>query len=290
MEPIHSYTYTSVSSEQDPLCGTFYTFQTAVVIDHLHANASRIMDLGIDEHELKVALASPITILAMDASGKIMGFASFKEKPIVCKESWIGNEHSRSTTELVSLYASAFCTVRGLRKPLATYARAIASSGNYKVVTIPEPLNVFFPCTKTDIMGSKVLYVVPSTAFFARIPMSMERVRVVAPIPTHVKNVEVSYAHLCGCEFEEKLFVVAPIMPLFPVQRKRERPFVPSLISGMLDDDECIIAELLNDMGLVVDIQNFGRARSQSFEGPVEMSGVPPFGVLVVPPKRMRAM
>ena len=299
MESIHSYSYTSVSHEQDSLRGQFHVFQTGQILGYLQANSSRIVDLGINHCDLKEAFASPITVLAMAADdATIMAFASFKEKPIACKDSWIGVRYSssRSTTELTSFYVSAFCTVRGLRKVLATYACAIACAGGYKAVTIPEPYNAHFACTKTDIMGSKALYISPSKPFLAPIPMTMRPVQTLALILSpHTKVVEISYAHLCGCEFVEELFASPPILPVFkPIAAEAccarptvPRYFVPSIISGLLDDDECIVAELLNDLGIMVDIKNdplldLTRRRTFSMDEPMEMNSEPPSGVRIV--------
>ena len=269
-------------------------FSTAAIVDYLHANTSRILSLGVFDHvELQQALASPITVLGISSSGVITAFATLKDKLLTCKNSWIGLPGERSTTILESCYVSVFGSVRGLRKPFATYVRAIAGAASYKALTVSEPYNIHFVCTKTDVMGSKALYVATPKRAFAPITLMME------PVPTRpvsdVVDVAIdTYAHICDVEFKEPLFLLPYAVVIPPVVKAVVQQRVPLFIHAFLDDDECIIEELLEEMGTVIDVAvhmedhvREKRSRSFSFEEPIAMGNQPLSTCIVPAAKRM---
>jgi hypothetical protein len=250
---LHSFTYTSVN-ERDELIGTLHAFQTSSIVDYLHANTSRILSLGIfDNYELEVALTCPVTVIAISSTGTITAYAALKEKFITCKASLIGLRSDRQTTSLTSLYVELFGSVRGLRKPFAKYVCAIAHAAGYAAVTIQEPYNASFVCSKTDIMASKAVYITPSKPAFATIQLTVEPVAA-APVSDVIDVAMDTYAHICDVEFKEELFA-SHAFPVFPevVKAKVLHHHVPALIPALLDDSECIIAQLLDDMGISID-------------------------------------
>jgi len=254
---IHSYTYTSADNEIFPLVGTLHVFQTVSVLQFIHSNLTGILSLGIDVNDLQKALASPIVILGLSAQ-TITAFATIGEKRITCKNSWIGLPGERFTTDVSSFSVSLFGAVRGLRKPLATYTCAVAHAAGYKVVAIPEPYNVHFSCTKTDIMGSKVLYVATTKSAFAPIALKMDAVDaidMIEAVATAKAPAKDQYEHIFGCELKEPLFAVPPLFPVIPAVEKTVQPYVPSLIPEFLDDDERVISQMLEDMGLVISVE-----------------------------------
>ncbi len=277
---LQSFTYTSMNVDEE-LVGTLHTFQTSSIAEYLHANTSRILSLGFyDNKELEVALACPVTVIALSSSGVITAYAALNEKLVTCKASLIGFRGDRSTTSLASLYVEAFGSVRGLRKPFATYVCAIGHAAGYAAVTIQEPYNKSFVCSKTDIMGSKAIYIARTKPAFAPIQLTME------PVPSFPVSEAVdvaldTFAHICDVEFKEDLFVLPHAFPVFPaVVKAKVLHHVPALIPALLDDCESVIATLLDEMGFTIDaaadleaaldkaLQKRPRAFSQEEESP----------------------
>ena len=275
----HSFTYTSVDDEEHALVGTLYVFQTSHVLDYLYANTQRLLSLGpFDNVELRAALlASPITVLGI-SSGTIMGFAVLGEKTIACKNEWIGLPEKRFTTDLVSCVVSAFSSVRGLRKPLATYVCAVAHACGYNVVSIPQPYNAFFSCIKTDIMGSRSLYVTRSKKAFAPIAMNKQSVApwAVSWIPPYDdKMFDPSFAHICGCDFKEELF--ATVLPSLNF------PPLPALV--VVDECNEVLGQMCSIVGMSEDFMDgWFQARPRAFS----LEEMTPPDVYTVPAKRMR--
>lgn len=292
---LHTFTYTSVETERDPLVGSLHVFSTAAILDYLHASTSRILSIGVFDHvELQQALASPITVLGISSSGVITAFATLKDKLLACKNSWIGLPGERSTTMLESCYVSVFGSVRGLRKPFATYVCAVAGAASYKALTVSEPYNIHFVCTKTDVMGSKALYFATPKRAFAPITLTMMQ-----PVPTRpvsdVVDVAIdTYAHICDVEFKEPLFSLPYVAIVPAVVKAVVQQRVPLFIHAFLDDDEAIIAELLEEMGTVIDVAvhfeqdlvRNKRSRSFSLEEPIAMGDQPPSTCIVPAAKR----